>query len=206
MQPLLPRSLREGSNGVQALPGLSKGSSSSLCVPWHWAVPAALQGQSIPGQGWQGPGPASPPCSATTACLVCPEHESAQHHLHRVCQRQRHWERLQSQLRHRGGEHGALLSGSYHTQTPPLGHPCGAEVLGDTARAAPRLWGSREVFAQDPLGNGCKVLNSCRPGMSQDVRGPHEPSLAEGWGLSPHLCWGTSAPCLGDTGWCLLLR
>lgn len=61
MQPLLPRSLREGSNGVQALPGLSKGSTLSLCVPWQWAVPAALQGQSIPGQGWQGPGPSDPP-------------------------------------------------------------------------------------------------------------------------------------------------
>lgn len=192
VQPLLPRDPREGSEGVQPLPSLSKGSSSSLCAPRHWAV---LQ-----------------PCRART-CQGRAGRVQAQHHpllFH-------HPLRGQNTSVHsiiytvfaNDSDTGNASKVSYgieevstercgvghHTQTPPLGHPCGAEVLGDTARTDPYLWGCREVW-----GNGCKVLHSFRLGMNQLVGGPHGSSLAEGGGQSPCLCWDTSAPCLGDTG------
>lgn len=76
-------------------------------------------------------------------------------------------------------------------------------MLGDPARGSPMALGERCVGSDGlvlhPLGSGCKVLISCKLGMQG-------PSLAEGWGLSLHLCWGTSAPCLGDTEGCPLLR
>lgn len=131
---------------IRPLPCVSKGSSSSLHGPLHWAAPGALRGQSIPQQGWQGPGPAPPLLLSWVMpppTTVCPEHETWQQHLHRVCQRHRHRERLQSQLQHRGGEHSALQWGMLYLKPipePPLwGRRCWVTQPG----AAPWLWGSR---------------------------------------------------------------
>lgn len=51
------------------------------------------------------------------------------------------------------------------------------------------------VLALHPLGNGCKVLNSCKLGMSHVVGGPHIPWAKPGsrMGVEPqsllgHLC------------------
>lgn len=59
---------------------------------------------------------------------------------------------------------------------------------------APWLWGSRGL-ALHPLGNGCKVLNSCKLGTSQVAGGPYSQWAKPGrrMGIEPppllgHLC------------------
>lgn len=75
----------------------------------------------------------------------------------------------------------------------------GQKVLGDPARGSPMALGEQGyVSSQEgwhPVGNGCKVLNSCKLGISHVVGGPHSPWAKPGrrLGIEPpsllgHVC------------------